>query len=855
MVGRNPAAAQSIFSTGSPVPARLGQETPPTGPLHGASRQPFVAEVFDDLRARGVAVIQGPSGSGTSRAAAAVARGWEGGFGWSRAGLWRGFYDLVRPAWAGPAPAPLLREAAEAAVDCLLAELRAHRRLLVIDAVDGALRPAPSPADPLDPELAVLVAALEAGELADSGGAVLFAGRRAPANLHVPVRPIPRLSPEEAASLADRPAETLPESLLRRPGVLALLRGLPGLRADALGESPFDDLVAAACAVLEPGEREVLLCVAVVDHPLPAWGVGEAAGIERPLVEAALERLEGLGLVSHREHGWRCPRAIGTAARRVVPATLKGVLPWALAQRAAGFWMRQGADPHMRWTTADDAFAARLGVRCAVAGGGGRMAAQGLLYGGTAEQLERLGALRPLRDDLTLALSVPDDDLPPEDRARAAYALARVARSLSDPAGARTALSQAARALEEAPPDPDLEAAVHRDLGRELLLGGNPENGLKHLERARLITGGSARGLDVELLLGAAHLRLGRLEAAAEAFERGRATAVQQGVEAGELACREGLAAVDFKRGRLREAEATLIELLRRSPDGGEGAAHRRANLIRVRLARGDVPGAREVLEGGMPEAGAVRPRTHARLLVLRGRLRWLAGELDAAEADIDAARGDVASVGDREGEAERVAVQAGILRSRGRWDEAVGAARWSRDADGEAQDASAVASREVALAHAGAWQAAAAWLDSGELEDLRTAAERAEQQLAGVEREPFFALWLEMKTRVVEVELLLATAAGTPPLGHLRTLERLRDEALDHPQRGAGTEPALAVLGAWAQRLCGEDPAELASEAEAEAERLGLAGLACTARAIRGGDPGPYAPAGLIAAMLARRS
>ena len=61
----------------------------------------------------------------------------------------------------------LLHDAAEAAVDCLLQELRTHKRLLVIDAVDAALRPAPSPADPFDAELAVLVAALEAAKPGD----------------------------------------------------------------------------------------------------------------------------------------------------------------------------------------------------------------------------------------------------------------------------------------------------------------------------------------------------------------------------------------------------------------------------------------------------------------------------------------------------------------------------------------------------------------------------------------------------------------------------------------------------------------------------------------------------------------
>ena len=836
------------------MPVRLGQESPPTGPLPGKTRQPFVDQLLDDLSARGVAVVQGPSGSGASRAAAAVARAWPGGFGWSRAGLWRGLFDLSRPAWPGPVPESMLRDAAEAAVDCLLQQLRASRRLLVIDALDAALRPAPSPPEPFDTELGVLVAALEAGELAGSGGAVLFAGRRAPSDLHIPIRPMPRLSRDEAAELSGRPADSLPEGWLRRPGLLALLRGLPGLEADAVGDAPFDALLTAACAVLEPVEREVLLCVAVVDHPLPAWGIGEAAGIELPTVEAALERLSDLRLVSAREHGWRCPRAVGTAARRVVPGTLRGVLPWALAQRAAGFWMRQGADPRMQWSSVDDAFAARLGGRCAVLGGGGRMAVQALLYSGTAEQLERLGALRPLRNDLSLALTAPDEHLPPIDRARAAYALARTARQLADPVGARAALAQAARALEAAEPEPALEAAVHRDLGRELLLGGNPENGLRHLERARRITGGTVSGLDVDLLLGAAHLRLGRLEPAAQAFERGRAVAVKEKVLRGELACLEGLAAVDFKRGRLQQAEAALLDLLERGPSTGNPPAHRAANLCRVRLARGDLPGARAVLTDGLSRAAGVSHRAHARLLVLRARLRWLAGDLDGAETDVDEARRDVAAVGDREGEAERVAVRAGILRSRGQWDEAVAAAKWARDADGDSQDPSAVASREVTVAHAEAWRAAAMWLESGETDGLREAAEDAERALAKIDQEPFFALWLAVKTRVVEAELLLATAAGTPPLGHRRLLMRLRDQALEHEQRGIGQEPGLAVLAAWAQRLCGEDPAALADAAEEEAREVGLAGVASLAGVVAGRDPGEHAPAVLLTAMLARR-
>lgn len=834
--------------------ARLGQDVPPRGPAPGAARQEFVAQVLSDLHERGVAVLQGPSASGTGRAAAATATAWPRSFGWSRAGLWTSLYDLGRPAWEGTPAAALLGEATEAAVDSLLAELRRTGRLLVIDACDAALRPPPSPAEPLDAELAVLVAALEAGELAGSGGAVLFAGRRAPAGLHVPVRPMPRLTRAEAGALAGRDPAALPEPLLRRPGLLALLPGLPGLDPAVLGDEPLVAAVTAACAVLTHPEREVLLTLAITDHPLPAWGLGEAAGLERPTVDAALERLTELRLASPREHGWRCPRAIAPAVRRIVPGTLKGVLPSALAWRAAAFWLRQGSDPNRTWASADDAFPARLGLRCALLGNSGRMAVQALLYGGTSEQLERMGALRPLRDDLAAALSQPDGDLPPLDRARAAYALARVCRRLADPTGARAALQQAARALEGADPDRGLEGAIHRDLGRELLLGGSPEHGLQHLERARVLSGSPPQTLDVELLVGAARLRLGQLEAAAQAFGRGLDAAAEAGVKRGELACLEGLAAVDFKRGRLKEAEQALLDLLERGPSEGDPPAHRRANLCRVRLARGDLPGARAVLEDAFGTTAGLSHRTRARLLVLRARLRWLAGDLEGAEADVDSARADVAAVGDREGEADRASVRAGVLRARGQWADAVSAAQWALDADGELQERASVVVREAALAHAQAWEAAATWRDTGDLDPLQDAVRRADDALAELEREPFFARWLAVKTLVTEAELLLAAAAGTPPLGHHRALERLREEALEHDQRGVGGEASLALLSAWAQALCGQDAGAAAGRARVAAEDSGLAGVAAMARALQGDATADHAPARLMAELLAPR-
>ena len=73
-----------------------------------------------------------------------------------------------------------------------------------------------------------------------------------------------------------------------------------------------------------------------------------------------------------------------------------------------------------------------------------------------------------------------------------------------------------------------------------------------------------------------------------------------------------------------------------------------------------------------------------------------------------------------------------------------------------------------------------------GPLHGLREAVRRCEARALGLE----IALWG-------------ATAVGTAPLGTLRRLEGLREEARADPERFDHGEPVLTWLLAWAQHLC----------------------------------------------------
>ena len=150
-----------------------------------------VDRTLEDLAARGAAVLQGPPGSGTSALAAAVAARWEGAVAWKRAGLFGDLADLARPLWGDDPPAALQQAPVEAAVDAVLGRLRAGRLLWVLDDFDDALEPPPGPASPRDPDVGVLLAALEAGALAASGAAVLVVTRRSPRGRRCPPRPPP----------------------------------------------------------------------------------------------------------------------------------------------------------------------------------------------------------------------------------------------------------------------------------------------------------------------------------------------------------------------------------------------------------------------------------------------------------------------------------------------------------------------------------------------------------------------------------------------------------------------------------------------------------------------------------------
>ncbi len=820
---------------GATLHALIPTDRPPLDLPGYCPRGELDQALVGDLRSRGVAVIQGPAGSGTSWLGSAVAAAWQGPVGWARAGLWHHLFDLVRPAW-DRAPEALLRAPSEAAVEATLERLRGGG-LLIIDDCDAALRPAPSPAEALDPELGLLVAALEAGELADSGGAVLFCGRRAPAGLHAAVRPLPPLSEAEGAAIAGR---AVPTSWLRRPGLLTLRPGegeLPENAGDA-----WRLAVEGATAGLGRNTMEVLLSLAVAGHPAPPWALAEATGQRIEILDSALVELESLGLATRIEGSWRCARSVAAEARRLAPSRLPGVLARGTIQRLAAFWLRQGQDLQRAWGSIDEAMPSRLGLRLCAAADDGRMAVQAALYAGTAEQLDALGALRPLCSDLQVVLSAADEGLPKRDRARAAYARARAATRLGDAPQAQRALEIALDAANEAEePDPSLLRAIHVDLARQLILAGDPRKALPTLDRARVLDRSPKASLEVELLRGATLLRLERLEAADAAFEAALRHAETSQDGRGRLRSLEGLAAIRFRRGKLAEAEEALVELLAQPPGTG---LHRSLNPAQVRLGRGDTRGARTLLDD-ISEARieAADPRSASRILSLRSRLLRTSGDLVGAAAALEAARSRVGPSGDRDSSTDFATAQAGLHRSRGEWAESAAALKRAVDAESPV-DLAAVAGRSLDHAHAVAWKAAA----QGNAAEVDACARACEDQLAKVPKEPFRPRWLGARLRSAEVELLLATLAGTPPLGLLRLLDLLREELAEDAQRNCPGEPSVTALLAWATRLSGRDARPLAEQAIRDAEAQGLAGLAEMTRVIAGEPTGGWhAPAELL--------
>ena len=784
--------------------------------------------VEGDLRELGVAVVQGPAGSGTSWLAMAAARRWDGPVTWIRPGLWHHLADLIAPLWGGPEPAVVQQGSAADLVDAILSRLSEEGRLLVLDDLDEVMTATAGPAHLRDPELALLLRALDAGALrspAFGAGAVLLATRRTPPGLGVPSRPVPPLSPQDGATLAGR--DGLPEAWLRRPAALALARFLPEGTAPIDAEVPWAGLVhALALAHLEPNERELLLGLAVVRNPAPAQAIAEAVGLPREWVDEVLLKLMNLGLAVQRADGWRCSRHVAAGAREVLPELLPGVLPPALQARLGGWYIRTGQGFGEGWTSAEPTRASRLGLRYAAAARHGVMALTFAMHGGTSPLLERFGAWRSLRDDLGLALALRPADRPPEELAAAWIARARAAMAISDHGTAESALGHALPLAEEAS-DPVLLRQVHGHLARRSLLAGSPAQAGTHLRSALALTTDPLSRCDLHNQLGVLALQTGDLEVAEHAFEASLELADQVDDARRRGSRTAGLAGVRLYRGSLLEARALLRDAVEigREVDDADGVAHRLGNLVLVELLRGDVGAARRALRELAAVGGGPTDRSRCRFLSLRAGLRRISGDLDGAAADLAEASAQAGDAGDRELVADLAGSAGHIARIAGHFDDATGAFDRALGATAEGVDEALRASREVERANAAAWAAAAHRATSPVLAAGRALGEA----LAKIPPRPFFPRHLTAALQTAEGQLLGAMLAGTTPIGQMRQLQRLLDVALADPERANTGEPAVRATLAWAMKACGrhEEATEAATKARLDAQIQGLATVA----------------------------
>lgn len=137
------------------------EDHPPEAPALRAALPGYGEAVLTDLTDRGLAVVQGPGGSGTSWAAWEIAQQWNGPVTWIRPGMWLHMADLVHPLWPVEAPPVLQQGSCERLVDAVLAEVRSRGGLLVLDDLDPCF--SSGAAGVPDPELRLFLAALEAG--------------------------------------------------------------------------------------------------------------------------------------------------------------------------------------------------------------------------------------------------------------------------------------------------------------------------------------------------------------------------------------------------------------------------------------------------------------------------------------------------------------------------------------------------------------------------------------------------------------------------------------------------------------------------------------------------------------------
>jgi len=822
---------------------------PPQSPPFRVPRGELCGQVLTDLKTRGVAVLQGPGGSGTSWAAWEVAEQWQGPVTWVRPGMWLHLADLVRPLWADQAPFELQGGTAEQLVDATLAQLLRCNGLLVLDDLDPCFSSGVSGVPDL--ELRLLLSALEAGELAGTKAGILATAHRGPRELSVPIRLLPSLAANHAQKIAGRSCSSLPPGWLRRPGALALLRHLP--RDASLPDDPAHPwpalLTTLANLHLEERDQEVLLTLALARRPTSPEAISAASGLRRKQVRACLERLQEFSMAEDLGGRWRCNRYLASAARRLLPDRLPGVLPTALMQRLAGYYLRTGQDHGHHWTSMDHTATARIGLRYAVAAGDGRMALQAALHGSTIRIATKLHAWRATRDDLSLALSVPGPELEQVEIARAWLVLADAAARLGDHQSTGPGLLRALPHAQAAG-NADLVRDIHTRLARHLLLSGSSRQSLEHIKAAlhgAVRAGDALARCDLLGMSGSLHLQAGRLTKAQQDYESSLALALALDDQRRAASRRAGLGGVLIYRGRLRDAEVQIRMAADQARDCGDrtGLTHRLLNVSLVRSLRGDIRGSMACVAEAAAELEPGYPRLEARLLSLRGNLRRLAGDLSGAASDLRDSQDAAHAAGDRDALVE-------ILGAQGHWHRCAGEFKVAcemfeealADVSAEREDAF-LAARESDLWNATAWEAACRGVDDdpSSLPQLVEASDNLEQCHQRIPEEPFRVRHLSSALQAIEVQLLAATLSAVAPLAQCyRIQELLENNERDAELIDSGS-PELRTLYAWALLLCArsKEATEAAERAVLDAGLSGLATVQGRARVLLGKQPQPW--------------
>lgn len=827
-------------------PSFRGADRPPITPPTRVPRPGPTGSLLFALRSSGYALINGPSGSGTSWLAMDVASRWPGQVVWTRPGLFWHLGDLARALWASTPPPVVRSGTAAALVDAVLDKVRSGGLLWVLDDGDDALAPPPGQAHPKDPDLALLLGALDTGELAGTNGAVLLVSRRTPAGSSAVLHPLPPLAHEHVARLARRNPDDIDPSFGARPAALPLIAALPPGTELPDPDHPFRDLVrAVAKERLDANGRELLLALASSPHPLSTEGITAGTGIEDDDARPGMLRLLNCGLARHRAGAWWLPRCLASAARDVLPDLLPGVMARASQQRLAGWYLRQGLDAGTTWEDIDPARFSRLGLRLWVEAGDGSIAMQTARFGHYMSVLQRLGAWRALRDDLGVALRARLADVAPGDVAWARHQRSLAAWKLGDHAVAE---QEIVRALPDAQRsgDPVLLRNVHSTIARRVLLSGDPAKAKPHLRAALSLAhahGDLGAECDLENQRGAVALQMGDWQDASDAFHRSLALAKELGDDRKVAARSAALGGVAMYQGRLRDADSILSDTVNLARAQGDlsGLVHRLANLALVRSQRQDFRGALSSVGEALAAGGGLDARSAARLLSLRANLRRLAGDLVGANSDLDRAVELASAVGDREGIGQISLVRAHCLITAGRFPEAVATCEEALDALPTSREPALRALWEIQLYNTRAWAAAertAAGTGDG-ISDLLEASALARDALISIPAEPLTARRLGAVQQVTECELLASTSTGTMPMGLARRLQDIWERAGRDPERTDSGEPALRCNLAWALRLCGqrEKAAAEARRAGMDAGRAGLATVRGRSIAIRKGQ------------------